>query len=349
MNSLGHRIAKLIETQGPLSIAQFMTIALHDPAAGYYATKDPLGVRGDFVTAPEISQMFGELIGAWCAEVWQQQERPKTIRLVELGPGRGTLMADALRVIRAVPQFLEALDIVLVEASPHLRAMQHERLKDFSVRWSDRYEPADGPLLLIANEFFDALPIRQFVRTERGWCERMVVAGNDGLGFALSPSPTLIPGTGQAPIGGVIEVAPAAAALAQDIGRTIARWGGGALIIDYGYEEPGFGETLQAVGRHRFKDVLANPGAVDVSAHVDFAALAAAASANAKTFGPIGQSIFLERLGIGERRKMLAEKNPDHAFELDMAVERLTDFTGMGTLFKALAIMPPNTPKPPGF
>ena len=350
MNALGRRIAKLIETQGPLSIAQFMTIALHDPAKGYYTTRDPLGAKGDFITAPEISQMFGELIGLWCVAVWQQQEQPTNLRLVELGPGRGTLMDDALRAAKTVPAFLESADIVMIESSARLRDVQAERLKGFPVSWSERYEAADRPLLLIANEFFDALPIRQFVRTERGWCERMVVTHNDSLGFALSPAPTLIPEEREALLGGVIEIAPAAAALAEDIGRTIARWGGAALVFDYGYARPGFGETLQAVGKHRFEDVLTDPGRVDISAHVDFAILAAAARrGGAVTFGPVGQGAFLERLGIRERASVLAEKNPDQAAAIEKAVERLTSAAAMGELFKVLAIMPPNLPPPPGF
>ncbi len=350
MNALGRRIAKLIETQGPLSIAQFMTFALHDPAKGYYASRDPLGAKGDFITAPEISQMFGELVGLWCVAVWQQQEQPQNVRLVELGPGHGTLMADALRATKTVPSFLKSAEITLIEASARLREVQETRLKGLPAHWSDHYEAADRPLLLIANEFFDALPIRQFVRTERGWCERMVVVRDEALSFALSPAPTLISEERETFPGGVIEMSPAAAALAEDIGRTIARWGGGALIFDYGYNQPGYGETLQAVGKHRFEDVLTDPGSVDISAHVDFASLAAAARrSGAVTYGPIGQGVFLERLGIRERASVLAEKNPEQAADLDNAVERLTGAAAMGELFKVLAIMPPNLPQPPGF
>ncbi len=353
MNALGRRIAGLIETQGPLSVAQFMTIAAHDPSYGYYATRDPLGPRGDFVTAPEISQIFGELIGLWCIEVWRSQDSPRSARLMELGPGRGTLMADALRAARLAPDFLDAIEVILVESNPVLRKIQEDRLKACGVRvvWSERYVEGEGPLFLIANEFFDALPVRQFVRTEKGWCERMVVSRSDGeLAFALSPSPILIETEREAPMGGVIEAAPAALALAAEIGRAIAQAGGGALIVDYGYDKPGFGETLQAVGKHRFEDVLSDPGARDVSAHVDFTALASAARrSGAQIFGPVGQGAFLKSLGIATRAENLVRANPDQEDSIARAVDRLVDANQMGSLFKALAILPPDTFPPPGF
>lgn len=356
MNALAARIARLIETQGPLSIAQFVTVALHDPDDGYYATRDPFGVRGDFITAPEISQIFGELIGLWCVQVWLDQGRPSPARLVELGPGRGTLMVDALRAARLVPEFLDAVEIVLVEASPTLRAVQGESLREFGarVRWSSEWVVDKScPHFVIANEFFDALPIRQYVRTERGWCERMVtVENNDALAFALAPiaTPLGFEGGDAAPLGAVYEVSPAALALAEEIARGIARHGGAALVVDYGYSQPGFGETLQAVGGQTFKTVLADPGAVDLSAHVDFAALATAAHrGGARTCGPIGQGSFLKALGVDARASRLARNDPDHAPTIAGAVDRLTNPAQMGTLFKALAIMPPNAPLPPGF
>jgi NADH dehydrogenase [ubiquinone] 1 alpha subcomplex assembly factor 7 len=353
VNALGRRIARLIETQGPLSVAQFMTIAAHDSSEGYYATRDPFGPRGDFVTAPEISQMFGELIGLWLIEVWREQDAPRNARLMELGPGRGTLMADALRAARLAPDFLDAVEIVLVESNSALKRVQQERLKDCGARitWTERYAEGDGPLFLIANEFFDALPVRQYVHTEKGWRERMVVSrGEDDLGFALSPSPVLIDSEREAPIGGVIETAPAALALVEEIGHAIARAGGAGLIIDYGYDRPGFGETLQAVGKHRFEDVLTDPGAIDVSAHVDFTALAAAARrGGAQVFGPIEQGALLKNLGIDVRAETLSLKNPDQAATIASAVARLVEPGQMGDLFKAMAILPPDTPPPPGF
>ena len=352
MNALGERIVKLIETQGPLSVAQFMSIALLDPADGYYATRVPFGAGGDFVTAPDISQIFGELIGLWCVQCWTDQEEPKKADLVELGPGRGTLMADALRAAKLAPAFLESIDVTMIEASPTLRSLQQDRLKDcgVAVQWKDRFEASERPLFLIANEFFDALPIRQFVHTERGWCERMVIADKGALAFALSPTPSAVVIEGDAPIGGVYETSPATLALAEEIGHAIARKGGAALIIDYGYDAPGFGETLQAVGGHQFKDVLDEPGAVDLSAHVDFMALAAAARrGGAQTYGSIGQGAFLENLGIGPRAEKLSRLNKNEASSIATAVDRLVGREQMGTLFKALAILPANAPPPPGF
>jgi NADH dehydrogenase [ubiquinone] 1 alpha subcomplex assembly factor 7 len=352
VNALGERIATLIETQGPLSVAQFMTIALLDPSDGYYATRDPFGAKGDFITAPEISQIFGELVGLWCVQAWMDQDEPKRAQLVELGPGRGTLMADALRAAKLAPEFLKSIGVVMVEASPTLRALQQERLKDcgVSVQWKDRFEAGDRPLFLIANEFFDALPIRQFVHTERGWCERMVVVDKGALAFALSPVASAMAVEGDAPIGGVYETSPATLAIAEEIGHAIARKGGAALIIDYGYDRPGFGETLQAVGKHRFKGVLDAPGEIDLSAHVDFTAFAAAARrGGAQTFGPVGQGQFLETLGIGARAEKLARLNKTEASMIAEAVDRLVKPEQMGTLFKALAILPPHAPAPPGF
>jgi SAM-dependent MidA family methyltransferase len=353
VNALGARIAALIAAQGPLTVAQFMTIALHDPVAGYYATRSPLGAGGDFITAPEIGQMFGELIGLWCVQVWRDQGRPGRTALVELGPGRGTLMADILRAARLAPEFLASLDVILVEASPVLRAMQAERLAGCGVplRWSERFEEDGRPLLVIANEFFDALPIRQFVRTPRGWCERMVISDADGkLGFALAPRPDPFVSGGDAPPGAVREIAAAAAALVEDVARVIARHRGGMLIVDYGYADGGEGETLQAVRSHAFADALADPGTVDLSAHVDFAALrAAAAAGGAAGHGPIGQGVFLEALGIAARAEMLMRHNRDQAGLIASARDRLVTPAAMGTLFKALAILPPGAPPPPGF
>ena len=192
MNALGERIAALIAAQGPISVAQFMTLALHDPEAGYYSTRDPFGRGGDFITAPEISQIFGEMLGLWCGQAWVDQGCPKNTKLVELGPGRGTLMADALRALKRVPGFLDEVELILVEASPTLRDIQRERLKDSGakIRWSAHFDVQDEPLLLLANEFFDALPVRQYVKTARGWCERMVVAKDGTLDFALAPQVT---------------------------------------------------------------------------------------------------------------------------------------------------------------
>jgi len=357
MNALGQRIAALIAAQGPMSIAEFMTIALHDREAGYYATRDPLGVAGDFITAPEISQMFGELIGLWLAQVWQDQGRPKNPRLVELGPGRGTLLADALRALKLVPEFLRALDVVLVEVSPVLRTLQEKSLSNCGVpvRWVPEFRTIahDRPFYLIANEFFDALPIQQYVKTERGWCERMVSVDRSGeLAFALSPplpewSLPIAQNRAGAPNGSVYEFSKAGVSLAEDIGHFVEDVGGAAIIIDYGYDVPGFSETLQAVASHKFADVLSAPGSSDLSAHVDFSALRIAArQGGAAVYGPIGQGEFLTALGIAQRAERLSRADPQ---KIAAEVNRLTNVDQMGTLFKALAIVPKFAPTPPGF
>ncbi len=356
MNPLGRRIAALIGAQGPISIAEFMTLALHDRESGYYATHDPIGSGGDFITAPEISQMFGELLGLWLAQVWHDQGKPRQPRLVELGPGRGTLMADALRALKLMPEFRESLDVVLVETSSALRRAQAETLRDVGVplRWAESFDSslADRPLFLVANEFFDALSIRQYVKTERGWCERMVSIDQSGaLTFVLAPTAlpaALLPASRDgAPVGGVYETASAGEALCEDIGHAITRHGGGAIIVDYGYGSPGFGETLQAVASHQFADVLTNPGASDLSAHVDFHALCAAAvRGDATAFGPIEQGEFLLSIGIVERAERLSR---NHLQNLALELDRLTNVDEMGTLFKALAIVPKSAPTPPGF
>jgi NADH dehydrogenase [ubiquinone] 1 alpha subcomplex assembly factor 7 len=355
VNALGQRIAALIAAQGPMSVAEFMTLA----NGAYYAARDPFGAAGDFITAPEISQTFGEMLGLWCAQAWHDQGRPTRKRLVELGPGRGTLMADALRAARVMPGFVEGLDIVLVESSPALRKTQQEKLEPFGIpiRWAAQFDSSlsDRPLFLLANEFFDALPVRQFVKTARGWCERMVTLDSDGaLAFALSPVPapdSLIPADRSgAPDGGIYEVSAPAISLVEDIARAIAHLGGAALIIDYGYDSLGFGETLQAVSGHGFASILDSPGESDLSAHVDFVALAVAArEAGAAVFGPIAQGTFLDNLGIVRRTEQLVARNRHADLSLWSDVDRLINPEQMGTLFKVLAILPPSAVAPPGF
>jgi SAM-dependent MidA family methyltransferase len=266
-------------------------------------------------------------------------------------------MADMLRALKAAPDFLKGLDVMMVEASPHLRGLQQEALKDSGARvtWASQFDPPAGrPVFVVANEFFDALPIRQYVKTARGWCERMVTAKNGDLTFALAPAPTpsaLIPEAyAAAPDGGVYETAPAGIALAEDIARQVEKNGGAALLIDYGYSQAGFGETLQAVGDHRFADLLAEPGAHDLSAHVDFAALAAAGKrGGAGVHGPITQGGLLTALGIGARAQSLAAKNPGSEAALAAALERLVSPTAMGSLFKAMAFLPGMAATAPGF
>jgi NADH dehydrogenase [ubiquinone] 1 alpha subcomplex assembly factor 7 len=349
MNALGERIAALIAAEGPLSVAQFMSICQFDSQGGSYTARASIG--RDFITAPEISQSFGELCGLFLAQCWLDQKNPARPRLVELGPGRGTLMRDALRAISAVaPQFLEGAEVALVEASPILEAAQRETLKAWEISWHGRFSEAltDRPLFLIANEFFDCLPVHQYVKTERGWCERQVTVKEDELAFGLNPVPDAA-GRDGAPGGGVTEVSPAALALAGEIGRVIAAQGGTALFIDYGYDSAGYGETLKAIADGRPVEVLAKPGEADLSAHVDFPALAAAAQAGGATVhGPVSQCNFLAALGIGPRAERLMTANPGQAREIATAVDRLVNPAGMGSLFKALALTPPGY-TPPGF
>jgi NADH dehydrogenase [ubiquinone] 1 alpha subcomplex assembly factor 7 len=265
-------------------------------------------------------------------------------------------MADALRTLKRVPGFLDDVELVLVEASPVLRELQREKLKDSGarIRWTAHFDIRDAPLLVIANEFFDALPIRQYVKTARGWCERMVVAKDGKLEFALAPLPAptaSIPSSrAGAPEGGFYEISPAATALGEEIARGIAHQGGAALILDYGYAGIGFGETLQAVGEHRFVQPLDEPGRHDLSAHVDFAALGVAARhGGARVFGPEPQGQFLGHLGIGARATALAKANPAEMAAIESAFQRLTAPGQMGKLFQAMAFLPPSAPPPPGF
>jgi NADH dehydrogenase [ubiquinone] 1 alpha subcomplex assembly factor 7 len=358
MNALARKLARTIAADGPLSIVAFMTLALHDPQHGFYASRESIGARGAFVTAPEMSQIFGELVGLWCGQVWRDQGCPRRSRLVELGPGRGTLMQDGLRALKRVPEFLAESEVVLVEGSPALEALQRARLHDVpvAVRWVRQWGEIthDRPLFLVANEFFDALPIRQFVATERGWCERMLALGPKGeLAFALAPVPTplaVAPSRGPAGLGAIYEVSRAAEALAENVGATVATKGGAALLIDYGHASTGFGDTLQAVAHHARVDVLHAPGETDLSAHVDFCALAnAAKNAGARVHGPVRQRDFLHALGIDPRAARLAAENPDRAQEIARAVDRLTGEQEMGTLFRIMAIVPRDGPQPPGF
>ncbi|MBJ3775156.1 class I SAM-dependent methyltransferase [Acuticoccus mangrovi] len=352
MTPVEERIRRRIALTGPISVAEFMAACLTDPD-GYYSRKEPFGDAGDFITAPEISQMFGELVGAFLLERWHADGRPTPFTLAELGPGRGTLMADILRVLKRDPAAIAASRLVLVEASDRLRAVQRARLSPLHPRlvFAERV-PTDRPIYLAANEFFDALPIRQFVFRGGRWFERTVGVVDDRLAFGLSPYPA--PLTGSAAEGGVREVRPAAGVVLGDIAAAIARHGAGvALVVDYGYAgNADHGETLQAVRRHSHVDVLDRPGEADLSAHVDFAALAAAArAAGAVVHGPVGQGRFLLDLGLLARAGTLGAGQSEATQEaIRAAVQRLAgDGEGeMGTLFKALAVT--SQPDPlPGF
>ncbi|MBI1328424.1 MAG: class I SAM-dependent methyltransferase [Alphaproteobacteria bacterium] len=350
MNALGRKIAALIAAEGPITVAQYMTIALHDPKHGYYATRDPFGTDGDFITAPEVSQMFGELIGLSLVQAWEDRGRPDFFHLLELGPGRGTLMADMLRAARVRPQFLEAAQITLIESSTHLRGVQKKTLEGFDIAWHDTLDavPMGTPVFLVANEFLDALPIRQFIFAEGGWHERLVSADAERLYFGLSPDQAQIPGLPRmAEDGAVIEINLPALALAHGLATRIREDGGAALFIDYGHAESAYGNTFQAVKAHEYADPLEAPGDADLTAHVDFGAFARYARASGAAAGTATpQGVFLHRLGIAARATRLKEVAP--AEDIDAAVERLTGEDEMGTLFKAIGITQPGTPPIPG-
>lgn len=360
MNGLARRLRLLIEEHGPISVARYMALALVHPTQGYYPRRDPLGGAGDFVTAPEVSQLFGELIGLLLAQHWLDLDRPPKVLLVELGPGRGTLMADVLRAARVVPGFREAFSLHLVETSPALRERQAAALSGLPARWHDelRGVPDDAPMLLLANEFLDALPVRQFVQRGGRWYERLIgVDEAGGFRFVLAtrstPMPRLAsPEVDELPEGTLLELGPAREALAEEIATRIVSQGGLALIVDYGGDGPLMtGDTFQGVRRHRKVDPLAAPGEVDLSAHVDFAALARrGAEAGARVGGPIGQGTLLRRLGIELRQECLLQRaTPEQRELLVTGTARLVDPAQMGELFKALALTPPLAPVPPGF
>ena len=358
MSDLATLLAEEIAARGPLSVARFMELALGHPALGYYQRKDPLGVAGDFVTAPEISQMFGEIVGLWLAQAWVDLGRLAPLRLVELGPGRGTLMADVLRASARVEGFRAALSLDLVERSSRLRRLQAERLGDADATWHDDLaEVPPGPLLLVANEFLDSLPVHQLVSTGRDWVERRITLASDRrLGFVLDdrPSPLAgqIPARDAAAAGTVAEIGPARAALARQIGERIAGSGGVALLIDYGaWAEGPTGDTLQAVRGHAACDPLARPGEADLSAQVNFRALAEAArDGGAAVYGPVPQGAFLRALGIEARALQLRERaSPEQRHQLRAGLFRLTDPSAMGELFKVLVLASPDGSPPPGF
>jgi NADH dehydrogenase [ubiquinone] 1 alpha subcomplex assembly factor 7 len=359
MSPLEVELRAMISASGPIPVSRYMALCLSHPEHGYYTNRDPFGRAGDFVTAPEISQMFGELIGLWAAEVWRQMGSPPAVRLIELGPGRGTMMADALRAARVLPAFRSALSVHLVETSQALERRQRETLAACGapITWHRALaEVPAGAAIIFANEFFDALPVHQAIRGAQGWHERVVGLDHEGrLAFAIAPVPSPpiahMPqslDTTAAP-GAIFEwrCAEAIRALAARVARD-----GATLIIDYGHTESGLGDTLQAVRGHRFADVLAEPGEADLTAHVDFAALRAdAEQAGAQIYGPIEQGLFLQRLGIAQRAARLQAAAPTKSGAIDAALARLTapGPTGMGRLFKALALCDPTLGPLPGF
>ncbi len=354
------KIRQRIAGQGPIAIAEYMALCLSDPDHGYYTTRNPFGARGDFITAPDVSQMFGELIGLWMAAVWQQMGSPKHVHIVELGPGRGTLMQDALRAMKVVPRLHEAITVHLVEISPVLRARQERALETAGVPllWHSKFqEVAEGPTIVVANEFFDALPIHQAVKCDDSWYERRVGIADDGkLQFALALKPLpefpakIPPRLRNAPNGAIFEWRDAQ--MARALGTRVAQ-GGAALVIDYGRVQSGLGDTLQAVRAHAFADPFERPGELDLTAHVDFErVMQDARKGGAAVFDPIEQGEFLRRLGIEVRAaKLKANATPAVAAEIDAALARLIGSgpKEMGTLFKVVALAQSSLGSPPGF
>ena len=349
MTALKQQLLARIEASGPLTLAEYMGECLLHPTYGYYATRDPLGAKGDFTTAPEISQMFGEMIGLALAQSWLDQDRPAPFTLAEIGPGRGTLMADILRVGLAVPGVVEAAGVHLVEASPVLREVQATTLGSHEVSWHDHVsELPDQPLFLVANEFFDALPIRQYVRDGEGWRERCVAASEGDLSFSLGPAlpqPALAHRLEDTEDGQLVEHCQPAESIARDIGARIQALGGVALLIDYG-DWVSLGDTFQALKDHAHEDPLAHPGEADLTAHVDFEAIARVVPCSHSRLTP--QGMFLERLGITQRAQALAKGLSGDRLESHIAAHRrLTHPEEMGNLFKVLALFPDQSP-PPG-
>jgi len=350
MTPLAKLLIQRIKATGPLTLAEYMTDCLLHPEHGYYSTRDPFGAGGDFTTAPEISQMFGEMIGLCMAQAWMDQGKPDFV-LAEIGPGRGTLMADILRVGKSVPGFVEAARVHLIEASLALRARQKETLSGHNVTWHDHIAELPGaPLFLIANEFFDALPIRQFTRDGAKWREHLinVVDGSLrlGLGDAV-PMPILNARLSDTKDDDIIELCPAAGPIMTEISTRIAQHGGAALIVDYG-DWRSLGDTFQALEAHETVDPFVRPGFADLTAHVDFEALALAATTT-KTSALTPQGVFLERLGITERAQALAQKLTDTQLQNHIAAHRrLTHPEEMGSLFKVLGLTPKGAAALPG-
>ncbi|WP_122074029.1 class I SAM-dependent methyltransferase [Pseudophaeobacter sp. EL27] len=353
MTTLQDQLIARITAEGPISLADYMAECLLHPEYGYYTTATPFGAQGDFTTAPEISQMFGELIGLSLAQCWLDQGAPAPFTLAELGPGRGTLMADLLRATRGVPGFHAALQLHLVEASANLQKQQAEALAGYDVTWVDSVDELPRqPLFLVANEFFDALPIRQFVRDGEGWREKRLGLAEGALCFGLgpeAPQPALEHRLLDTKDDDLVELSPAAAPISASLAQCIARHGGAALIIDYG-DWRSLGDTLQALKSHEPVDPLTSPGSADLTAHVDFEVLCSVAKGAGCAHSKVTpQGVFLERLGITDRARTLAAGLDGEALEnLIAAHRRLTHPEEMGNLFKVLGLTPSTIAPPPG-
>lgn len=357
---LARRLKAQIAADGPTPLDVYWRAAMTDPEHGYYMGGHPIGAEGDFTTAPEISQIFGELIGLWLVDRWRQAGAPNPFALIELGPGRGQLMADALRAARLDPTFGDAANLILAEAGPEMRAEQAKRLAPHDPDWRDDWQSAlamadDMPIFLVANEFFDALPIRQFAWDGDAWRERLVGCEDDAFAFVAGP-PGLPPNAtppdaADPPEGAILEVSTEREDAATAIARQVVASGGAALLIDYGHGTSKLGDSLQAIRDGQPADPLAMPGAADITSHVDFASLGrAAGKAGARPWGPVDQGAFLLALGAEARAEALKRRaDAAGAAEIDRAVRRLLHPLAMGSLFKAMAITPPTSPPPPGF
>jgi NADH dehydrogenase [ubiquinone] 1 alpha subcomplex assembly factor 7 len=355
VNPLAQTLAAEIAADGPITIAEFMARALYDPQHGYYITRDPLGRGGDFTTAPEISPLFGELVGLWCVQTWMEMGEPEAFALIELGPGRGTLMADIVRAARIRPGFLKAAKVCLVEVNPVLRTAQHGALAAFGVevRWFESLEavPTD-PSIIVGNEFLDCLPIRQFIRTNGAWREKLVgLDATSQLAFGLSqpvPPPPLGPDLPAAADGTQIEIAPGLAAFTESLSARFGANTGRALFIDYGGD--GLGDTLQALSNHTKVSPIEAPGEADLTAHVNFNALAKHAKHSGLTVaGPMPQGAWLNALGIQTRARAVISANPQRGNVTAGELARLVDDDQMGNLFQAIALSSSGLPPAAGF
>jgi NADH dehydrogenase [ubiquinone] 1 alpha subcomplex assembly factor 7 len=350
--SLRDTLKAEIAVTGSISVADYMTRCLHDPRFGYYATQPALGEDGDFITAPLVSQMFGELIGLWAVETWRRLGAPGRFILAEVGPGDGTLIVDALRAAGLSPDFLAAAELWLVETSEPLMAKQMAALADAPVetRWTPSLAdlPDDAPLVLVANEVLDCMPVRQFMRTDHGWAEWRVGLDDRGdLAFGLTPSFETLDAPGAA-VGSVVEISEAQGAFGAETGARVAAQGGAALVIDYGRAEPGFGDTLQSLLRHDKVEPLAYPGESDLTVHADFPTVLGAARAAGAETALRTQGAFLRELGVEQRAAALTKSRPDQTLRIARQLDRLIGDDQMGLLFKAASIHSAGL-APPGF
>ena len=357
MNPLEKIIQKKVKEKGPIALSEYMSLALTHPLYGYHMKKDPLGRNGDFITAPEISQVFGELIGLWAASTWKQMSKPQLTHLIECGPGRGTLMGDFLRATKLMANFRSTINLHLLETSPVLKKRQQGLLKTSSPAWHKNMRTVPpGPTILIANEFLDSLPVQQVMKTTNGWVERLIGLKNDKLVFVEGkPIKTEQLISWNIPInakvGAIFEISHSNIEFAEQVCTRLDYNSGYALIIDYGYWESNGMETFQGVRKHSFADPMACPGDIDLTTHVNFGVLASYVRDRGHTAaGPISQATFLKRLGVRERTKLLIRNAPQtKAAQIAAGTERLTDPKQMGKLFKAMVIMRNGSPLPAGF